>query len=141
MNTITVRFPSCVPADVIRQTLAYIGGQVIEAAAVRSPAPVRKVAAKKASIEYRDLTVYDKKTGAVKREIDGVTVQKLIAKMEGNRKRYHNTDGRSSGHYWTATELAEVTRRRPDSYAQEYIRSFCSGLSHVKAQYTNGVTA
>lgn len=140
MIALSVQFPEGVPHEAIAQTLAYIGGRIVDSAPAVQVAKVRKAKAAKAA-DYQDLTVYDKETGEVKREIDGVTVAKLIAKMDGNRKRFNNSDGRSAGHYWTEKELAEVQKRRPDCYAQEYIRSFCSGLNHVKAEYTNGVTA
>lgn len=140
MIAVNVQFPEGVPHEVIAQTLAYIGGRIVDAAPVRTVAKSRKVSATKAA-DYQDLTVFNKETGEVKREIDGVTVAKLIAKMDGNRRRFNNSDGRGAGRYWTAHELEQVAKRRPDTFAQEYIRAFCSGLSHVKAEYTNGVTA
>jgi hypothetical protein len=140
MITVSAQFPADIPHEVIAQTLAYIGGRIVDAAPVRTVQSVRKTA-KKQSIDYQDLTVINKETGEVKREIDGVTVAKLIAKMNSARNRFNNSDGRSAGRYWSAHELEQVAKRRPDTYAQEYIRAFCSGLSHVKAEYTNGVQA
>ena len=141
MIQVSAQFPEGVSHEVIAQTLAYIGGRIIDAAPVRTVAKSRKVSATKPAADYQDLTVFNKETGEVKRDIDGVTVAKLIAKMDGNRKRFNNSDGRSARRFWTAHELEQVAKRRPDTFAQEYIRAFCSGLSHVKAEYTNGVQA
>lgn len=134
MQTYQVTFPAGVPFEVIAQALKYVGGEIVERAAV---APVRKPAASRktaAAVEYRDLPVY--KDGEVIREIDGVTVAKLIAKMEGDRKRRASFVSRRFDDY------AKLIPRKPEEIrVQEYMGRFCSALHHVPAQYTNGVTA
>lgn len=136
MIALSVQFPEGVPHEVIAQTLAYIGGRIVDAAPVRTVAKSRKVSATKAA-DYQDLTVFNKETGEVKREIDGVTVAKLIAKMEGARKRAHSTVHRVFDDY------AKLLPRCRDEQVRtaEYMTRFCSYSRHVKAEYTNGVTA
>jgi hypothetical protein len=136
MQTYQVTFPAGVPFEVIAQSLKYLGGEIVEGAAV---APVRKASPRKAAAvqDYQDLTVY--KNGEAVREIDGVTVAKLIAKMDGARKRAHSTVHRVYPDFPAMQErLRKADHVNP---AHEYMQVFCQDLRHVKADYTNGVKA
>jgi hypothetical protein len=141
MQTYQVQFPAGVPFEVIAQSLKYLGGEIVGRAAV---APVRKAATRKVAkidADFPPVIARHKETGEIIREIDGITAQKEIAKLMAEVKRGQSSSGRSACSYWTEKEFAAVAKRRPDTFAQEYMHSFCSRLSHVKAQYTNGITA
>lgn len=136
MIALSVQFPEGVPHEVIAQTLAYIGGRIVDSAPAVPVAKVRKAKAAKApAVEYQDLTVF--KDGEEVRVIDGVTVAKLIAKMDGARKRAHSTVHRVFDDY------AKLLPQCADEQIRttEYMTRFCSYSHHVKAEYTNGVTA
>lgn len=137
MQTYQVQFPADIPHEVIAQTLRYIGGAIVADAA---PA-VRKVTRKasKLDAEFPPVIARHKETGEVIREIDGITAQKMIAKMDGARKRAH-----AMVHRVYPDFPAMVHRLRNADHvnpAHEYMQVFCQDLHHVKAQYTNGVTA
>ncbi len=138
MNTITVQIPDNTPLPFIVAALMPFGAQVIEDQAPALPrvsrAP-RKPAAKRETQEYRELiyTRPDGKGGRESVEMDGVEVAQRIRKLHAQVAAAWRNDGRSKGSFPQYRE----DRDTPEAY----IKAFCSGLSHVPASYTNGVTA
>jgi hypothetical protein len=66
--------------------------------------------------------------------MDGVSVQKAINKImsEVNRR----------AHPHASVDFKRLAKHVPDEYvAADYMARFCDTLHHVKAEYTNGVTA
>lgn len=140
MITVTAQFPADIPHEVLAQTLAYIGGRIVDHAPALAQARKVKRAAAKPAVDYQDLPVY--RDGDEVRVIDGVTVAKLIAKMDGTRKRLNNSDGRNNGHFPDFDAMVKRCARDPGAdVAGDYVRLFCQNMRHVPAQYSNGVTA
>lgn len=66
--------------------------------------------------------------------MDGVSVDKAIRKLMSEVRRGQNSDGRGKSAY-------PVFGQRGIETDIGYMHQFCGNLHHVKAEYTNGVTA
>ena len=73
--------------------------------------------------------------------MDGVSVDKAIRKIMAEVRKGQNSDGRDKRAYSDYPALVRNLEKRGVDCVQEYIGRFCSTLHHVKAEYTNGVTA
>jgi len=119
MNKYQISVPQDVPFAVIQAALANLGNVTIR--------PVISKAPKAEKTFQEPVIVY--KNGEPVDEINGVEVQKRINKIMAEVNR--QWDGRTKRHF---TGL-EYNSKDPHEVASEYIKQFCSGLSHVKTQY------
>jgi hypothetical protein len=136
---VIVNVPDGTPLPFIVAALMPFGAEVIEDQAPALPrvsSSPRKPKAKRETQEYRELiyTRPDGNGGQEQCEMDGVEVAQRIRRIMAERAAAWRHDGRSKSHFKPFDPEHGET---PD----DYIRRFCSGLSHVPTQYTNGVTA
>lgn len=108
---VSVRIPASIPLEVIEGALARLGCQIVfrkpKAAREFEPLPIRRrVKTQDGAWVFED------------DEIDGLEVQKRIRKIESQRLRAQNSDGRDG------YKFPVLNPRMPMSTA-DYVKQFC----------------
>jgi len=156
MQKLTITAPDSIHFSIIADALAQLdAGITVKPCAKRATS--RQAASDSApeyvgqsDLEYRrycsesdDGAVYDAQSEKwyLPEVMDGVSVDKAIRKIMAEVRKGQNSDGRSKAAYSDYPALVRNLERRGVDCVQEYITRFCDTLHHVKAEYTNGVTA
>lgn len=129
-----VTVPDGTSIDGVRAALAHFG-------AVVKAKPAARIKAQ-AGQDWEPVIARHRETGEVIREIDGVSVQKAIAKIMTEVNKGKNSDGRHKGDYPNYPAMEQRLAKDPTANpGHDYAKVFCQNLHHKPAQYVNGVTA
>ncbi len=149
MQKITVTVPDNIHISIIADALAQLDAGItvkpaIKRARTSQDAPVDTPEyVGQSDLEYRrycdketDGAVYDPHSERwyLPEVMDGVSVDKAIRKLMAEVKR--------RPHPHASVDFKRLAKHVPEEYvAADYMTRFCDTLHHVKAEYTNGVTA